>query len=978
MDYKKAFYSRLEDCYLGAKIKQAQSHHATLQESKAQDEQANQKAQSKLNTAQSGFTNLLMIKERYFTHIKAHLEARIKALVGDDIIETNDIYNKLYTFFDNYLNETGTPFFTDTPIYKNIYAKIYSNSKDTSLFYKTQNLYYVKSDTLYQSLILQSNTGKFSLYFDASEFKQNADNNKSKVIFKFDDISFVSASEQDEKGAFENSSENSILQITIKVSNQKDLFPNLSAVFKSNSNEFSDEFLKALSQRQIISKKPTQSEIDELKKLFRAYKKQNEIDFFIHKDALGFLKEQFDLWMFSYLYKDSEFQEWSAFAIKRLQMVKNLAYELIEFIAKFENELKAIWLKPKFAKNTQYVFSIDTILSKAYKDSPTLAEGARGRVDKLGTLLECIFSDSHFESQIAEWKELNLVDEDFSKKDILQNEKYKFLPIDTKHLSKENKFALLNAFENLETLLNGELIKSDNFQALNTLMPKYQGKIDLIYIDPPYNAPASEIIYKNNFKDSTWLSMMQNRLAIAKDFLNKRGILTCAIDENEQENLGLLLSDIFSEYEKTCVSVVHNPSGIQGDNFSYSNEFAYFIYPNIKNIIQGIAREDSDIRNLRDVTGAESVRTAAKNCFYPIYVKDSKIIGFGEVCDDDFHPSANVIRNDGVIEIYPIDPQGIERKWRFARQTIETIKHELFATLIKGRNIWDIKRVKNTFRPKTAWFDSKYSANNYGVQILNNILPNNTFDFPKSIHTVKDSIYLASKEDSIVLDFFGGSGTTAHAVLELNKEGSNRKFILVEMGEYFYSVILPRIKKVAFSSEWKEGKLKENKQVNPIAIAFRYYELESYEEALANCEYVLNQSVIASERSERGNPQETNSLDSSLSTKAQNDKNRDISPTAQYDKVGNDGIIDYRKSRKLIKELNKEPNKPVTLNMSGYRAEFDIFQSIANLMGWKIKRLFLDNGEQACEYDNGEILRADNINLGNEKLHKLKNLLWWE
>ena len=960
MDYKKAFYSRLEDCYLGAKIKQAQSHHATLQESKAQDEQASQKAQSKLNTAQSGFTNLLMIKERYFTHIKAHLEARIKALVGDDSIETNDIYNKLYTFFDNYLNETGTPFFTDTPIYKNIYAKIYSNSKDTSLFYKTQNLYYVKSDTLYQSLILQSNTGKFSLYFDANEFKQNADNNKNKVIFKFDDISFVSASEQDEKSAFENSSENSILQITIKVSNQKDLFPNLSAVFKSNSNEFSDEFLKALSQRQIISKKPTQSELDELKKLFRAYKKQNEIDFFIHKDALGFLKEQFDLWMFSYLYKDSEFQEWSAFAIKRLQMVKNLAYELIEFIAKFENELKAIWLKPKFAKNTQYVFSIDTILSKA---------------QNANTLLASIFEDANFYTQITEWKELNLIDEDFSKKDILQNEKYKFLPLDTKHLSKENKFALLNAFENLETLLNGELIKSDNFQALNTLMPKYQGKIDLIYIDPPYNAPASEIIYKNNFKDSTWLSMMQNRLAIAKDFLNKRGILTCAIDENEQENLGLLLSDIFSEYEKTCVSVVHNPSGIQGDNFSYSNEFAYFIYPNIKNIIQGIAREDSDIRNLRDVTGAESVRTAAKNCFYPIYVKDSKIIGFGEVCDDDFHPSANVIRNDGVIEIYPIDPQGIERKWRFARQTIETIKHELFATLIKGRNIWDIKRVKNTFRPKTAWFDSKYSANNYGVQILNNILPNNTFDFPKSIHTVKDSIYLASKEDSIVLDFFGGSGTTAHAVLELNKEGSNRKFILVEMGEYFYSVILPRIKKVAFSSEWKEGKLKENKQVNPIAIAFRYYELESYEEALANCEYVLNQSVIASERSERGNPQETNSLDSSLSTKAQNDKNRDISPTAQYDKVGNDGIIDYRKSRKLIKELNKEPNKPVTLNMSGYRAEFDIFQSIANLMGWKIKRLFLDNGEQACEYDNGEILNMQSIDIA--KYPKLKNLIFW-
>ena len=166
MDYKKAFYSKLEDCYLGAKIKQTSTN----------------------SNAQSGFTNLLHIKAQYFAHIKEHLESRVRELVGEDSIESNDIYNKLYTFFDSYLNETGTPFFTDTPIYKNIYAKIYSNSKDTSLFYKTQNLYYVKSDTLYQSLTLQDNAGKFSVFFDASEYRQNADNSKSKAVFKLDSI----------------------------------------------------------------------------------------------------------------------------------------------------------------------------------------------------------------------------------------------------------------------------------------------------------------------------------------------------------------------------------------------------------------------------------------------------------------------------------------------------------------------------------------------------------------------------------------------------------------------------------------------------------------------------------------------------------------------------------------------------------------------------------------------------------------------
>ena len=962
MDYKKAFYSRLEDCYLGAKIKQAQSHHATLQESKAQDEQASQKAQSELNTAQSGFTNLLMIKERYFTHIKAHLEARIKALVGDDIIETNDIYNKLYTFFDNYLNETGTPFFTDTPIYKNIYAKIYSNSKDTSLFYKTQNLYYVKSDTLYQSLILQSNTGKFSLYFDASEFKQNADNNKNKVIFKFDDISFVSASEQDEKSAFENS----ILQITIKVSNQKDLFPNLSAVFKSNSNEFSDEFLKTLSQRQIISKKPTQSELDELKKLFRAYKKQNEIDFFIHKDALSFLKEQFDLWMFSYLYKDSEFQEWSAFAIKRLQMVKNLAYELIEFIAKFENELKAIWLKPKFAKNTQYVFSIDTILLKA---------------QNANTLLASIFEDANFHTQIAEWKELNLIDDDFSKKDILQNEKYKFLPIDTKHLSKENKFALLNAFENLETLLNGELIKSDNFQALNTLMPKYQGKIDLIYIDPPYNTGNDDFIYADKFNHASWLSMMNNRLELSKNILNDKGSIFVSIDDNEQANLKLLMDNVFGDENFVSNIIWQKKKGGSQDSQNFAKEHEYILcYSKREWQINDETQRQSESDFCKVINGEKA--------------KILKLEKWGAGSSREDAPSLYYsIKDPNGKDFYPIAPNGTKGRWRKKPENLDS-EHIYWQEDSKGRltpyeviYFDEVKDKEKIIKTRTIFTD--YGTTTDATKEILNLFNNQkVFDTTKPEKLLNRIAEIASKKDSIILDFFAGSGTTCAVALKLG-----RKFLGVEMGEHFYKVALPRLKKVlaGFASgiskecEFKGGG------------AFRYYELESYEEALANCEYVLNQSIIASERSERGNPQETNSchtersevsknknantinsLDSSLSAKAQNDKNRDISPTAQYDKMGNDGIIDYRKSRKLIKELNKEPNKPITLNMSGYRAEFDIFQSIANLMGWKIKRLFLDNGEQACEYDNGEILRADNINLGNEKLHKLKNLLWWE
>lgn len=915
MDYKKAFYSKLEECYLGAKIKAYEKANTA------------QNTQSSISNAQSGFSNLLKLKEQYFSHIKAYLDS---AIPNDDF-NSHDIYNKLYTFFDSYLNDTGTPFFHDTPLYKNIYAKVYTNSKDTSLFYKTKDLYYVKSDTLYTSLTLSDENELAQIHFDTSEYRQNADNTKRKLIFKLDKIEQTSTDTQD-----------SIPTIYIKVLSQKDLFPDLNAVFKENSNELSEDFIKSL--------KAHKFPLDEahIKKLFASYKKQNEVDFFIHKNARAFLQEQFDLWFYHYLYKDSEFQEWSVKSISHLQRIRNIALEIIELIGDFEDELKAVWLKPKFVKEVNYVFSFDLILRHS-----VLSDKAQNTA-----LLDSICKDKGFEKQIKEWQDLGLIDESFQAQNIsekiLNDDKYKFLPLDTKHFSKEIKYKILSVFDDIESILNGELIKADNFQALNSLMPKYQNKVDLIYIDPPYNAPSSEIIYKNNFKDSTWLSMMENRLRLAKEFLSDRGILTCAIDENEQENLGLLLSDIFYNYEKTCVSIVHNHGGIQGDNFSYSHEFAYFIYPQIQNLLNKEKRDDANVVALRDWGNGGSERYTAKNCFYPIYVKDSKIIGFGEVCKDDFHPPANIVRSDGVIEVYPIDDVGVERKWRNARNTIETIKNNLVCKCIK--NVFSIHRVKDEFRFKTCWYDKKYNANSYGSNVLTNILPNNEFDYPKSIHTVKDSIYLASKEDSIVLDFFGGSGTTAHAVLELNKEGSNRKFVLVEMGEHFYNVIIPRIKKVAFSSEWKNGRLKDNKQVKPLSIAFRYYELESYEEALKECEYVLTDFQCENKTGkEIGNNAEV------------------VYPAKDYQKAQK--IIDYRKSRKLIKKLNK--GETITLDMSGYRKEFDLFHTLANLQGLKIKRLFLDSKDiESCEFDNGDIVSLEQIDL--HTYPKLKNLLWWE
>ncbi len=135
MDYKQAFFSRLEDCYLGVKVKAFHQKELSNDENyqkKLQEAQKQAHAQNELQAAQNGFSNLMQIKYKYFNHIKDSLEQEIDA--QNDPWDCRDIYNKLYTFFDSYLNDTGTPFFKDTPMYKNIYAKIYSNSKDTNLF----------------------------------------------------------------------------------------------------------------------------------------------------------------------------------------------------------------------------------------------------------------------------------------------------------------------------------------------------------------------------------------------------------------------------------------------------------------------------------------------------------------------------------------------------------------------------------------------------------------------------------------------------------------------------------------------------------------------------------------------------------------------------------------------------------------------------------------------------------------------------
>ena len=358
------------------------------------------------------------------------------------------------------------------------------------------------------------------------------------------------------------------------------------------------------------------------------------------------------------------------------------------------------------------------------------------------------------------------------------------------------------------------LIAGDNLEVLKLLQKSFSRRIKAIYIDPPYNT-GRNLIYPNDYQDgirtylevtgqrdggaaltsnpitggrfhTNWLSMIYPRLRLARDLLSPDGVLICTIDDNEVSQLGVLLREVFEEgnYDHVCVPIVHNPRGVQGKNFSCVHEYAYFVYSSGQKAICNRKIDQSEVEwsQFRN-WGGESERSHAKNCFYAVKVRDGKIVGFGDVCPGDFHSNQTEVV-DRVALVYPIDRSGVERKWRYARQSVEAIRDMLRAR--KTAYGYEIEIGKTFGLYKTVWNDTRYDANDYGTGMVNELAPGSPFTFPKSLWAVYDCLLAATADDpdAVILDFFAGSGTTAHAAMELNKDlGGRRRFVLVQLPE---------------------------------------------------------------------------------------------------------------------------------------------------------------------------------------------------
>ncbi len=367
------------------------------------------------------------------------------------------------------------------------------------------------------------------------------------------------------------------------------------------------------------------------------------------------------------------------------------------------------------------------------------------------------------------------------------------------------------------------IFEGDNYHTLYTLNFTHKRKIDTIYIDPPYNTGNKSWRYNNDyidkedrFRHSKWLSFMSKRLRLARRLLKETGIIICAIDDYEFASLKLLFDEIYGEQNRLgTLVVVHNPRGRNDDKFFASQHEYVLVYAknSERASVHHFALNENDkdqYKKADDIspyaetsfirTGNNSKRTERPNLYYPIYYNEKT-------------NELSLTKTNGWEELLPLNNDGEEKTWRWGKETfLELQATELFVKKVKGENkIFKKRRLTDNTgkKPKTVWYESKYDASSNGIMLLQKLLgKDNTFNYPKSLYAVKDILEITTDKNSLILDFFAGSGTTGQAVLELNLQDKGiRQFILCTNNEnqICEEVTYPRIRKVIEGYGDKKG-----------------------------------------------------------------------------------------------------------------------------------------------------------------------------
>lgn len=750
------------------------------------------------------------------TFLETTLPQKIQTALAGKPEQETAVYNHLFTFFSRYYDQGD---FISQRRYKgDTYAIPYAG-EEVMLHWANKDQYYTKSGESFSNYAFTLENGKkvqFRLV-EADTAKDNRKDNEQARVFAL--IEPQIKTETDENGdeiqtdirPIEENGDLLTIRFEYKAVNKKEKQSDYitQAVEKIQNFAIPDEF-QGIFKAMLTEKNKNRTLLE---KYLTDYTAKNTADYFIHKNLGKFLNQELDFYIKNEVMNLDNIQDSTDFShieqnLQTIKTIKTVAKEIIAFLAQLEDFQKKLWLKKKFVAGCHYLITLDH-LNEA----------------QVQTALEN-------PKQTAQWQALfNVNTSGLNVAELCKN--YPHLVVDTALFEPTFQADVLSEIEYLDDKTNGLLIHSDNFQALNLLQERYKEQVKCIYIDPPYNTGSdNDFIYKDNYQHSSWVAMMSSRFELARDLIQDNSGIWVSTDDGEYARLQILMADSFGNDNFVGDIIWNSRKSMSSDALISGaiNHTTFFAKNKVvldKNkskfrlpeTMDGFENPDNDLRGAwkLDPLDAPNVR---ENLSYGITNPNT-----GET----FYP-----------------PEG--RCWRFEKETVDAYLKDgriLFGKTGKTKPAF--KRFYEEAKEKgkvtnTLWDDVGTTTN--GTKLLhalfNNAIPKEKLNKikPKPIEFMQKIFQLHNEKLPIYMDYFAGSGTTAHAVINLNREDNgNRKYILVEQGEYFDTVLKPRVQKVIFSEKWKEGKPEaEENGSNGVSQIVKVLKLESYEDTLNNLE----------------------------------------------------------------------------------------------------------------------------------------------
>jgi adenine-specific DNA-methyltransferase len=730
-----------------------------------------------------------------------------------------DVYDHLYSFFRRYYSEGD---FLSKRVYKaGVYAIPYEG-EEVKLHWANADQYYIKTSEYLRDY--------------AFRLRPDDEGNPMRVHFRLVDVAegehgnvkeqagkerrFKMASES--PVAIEN--DELVVRFTYQpdAAKQKDLNALAERIILANEDPSLTEWLRRLGASHQRADGST-SDLTRLRLHLDRYTARNTFDYFIHKDLGGFLRRELDFYIKNEVMHLDDVESESAPRVEqylsKIKVIRRIAEKIIEFLAQLEDFQKKLWRKKKFVVETSYCIRLNTIPREFYTEIVTA------------------------EKQWQEWRGLLGIPRTTT--DALSMEFLEAHPsllVNTRNLELSLTERLIAA--TAAAKVDGVLFNSENFQALMFMQAAYQRRFECVYIDPPYNTGDSEIPYKNTYLHASWLTLMENRLRVLSSLLGDDPAVFVAIDDFEMVNLSQLIDSELPSYRREIIIVNHHPQGGKARTLAHTHEYMLACVPDSSDrtfigraVDAGVERRPFK----RSGTAESNFRVGRPNSFYAILTDpvSGRVVGVESPPRGPNYPIGPTVNGEN--RIYPVGGDGVERVWRRSYESAATLVEQGKLECSDTGTIYQIIEAdERTAALFSNWIGPRYNAGMYGANLLRDILgEQNSFSYPKSIYTVEDAIFaMGAEEDIHVLDFFGGSGTTAHSVINLNREdGGHRRFVLVEQGEHFEKVLLPRLKKIAYTPEWKGGRPSRPptlEEVERAPVMIKVLRLESYEDALNN------------------------------------------------------------------------------------------------------------------------------------------------